>query len=187
MVYSFSLDNFMFLLLFYWMSQKTQELRDDLKVVFDFWYLLHGKRVKKTKLYVWRAFHKLVYISCILNIDEDIRKVDHFMKSLVILLSLPFIKNKKSKTTFKSSLNSHVYWHTMYTKYRVRPVYCIHCTHFYIRIQGHNKLETLENGRNLYRLFFIYMILCNSKLVYFFAGSLKMPYNKTICQAKDLI
>ena len=79
------------------------------------------------------------------------------MKSLVILLSLPFIKNKKSKTTFKSSLNSHVYWHTMYTKYRVRPVYCIHCTHFYIRIQGHNKLETLENGKEFIPpIFYIY-------------------------------
>ncbi len=42
--------------------------------------------------------------------------------SLVFFTLLPCNKYQKSKTTFKSSLNSHVYWHTMYTKYRVRPV-----------------------------------------------------------------
>ena len=34
--------------------------------------------------------------------------------SLIIWFSLPFTKYRKSKTTFKTSLNSHVYWDTLY-------------------------------------------------------------------------
>ena len=36
---------------------------------------MHGEESKKTRLYVWQAFHKVVYIylSYILKIDETIR------------------------------------------------------------------------------------------------------------------
>ena len=63
------------------------ELRDDLKVVFDFWYLMHGKDRVKTRLYVVRTFYKVVYLSCVIKIDEDIsfnfkdtKMVDHILK-----------------------------------------------------------------------------------------------------------
>ena len=37
-----------------------------------FGYLMHGKESIKMRLYVLRAFHKVVYRSCVLIIDEDI-------------------------------------------------------------------------------------------------------------------
>ena len=59
----------------------------DLVVVFDFWYLMHGEKVK-TRLYVWRAFHK-VGGSCILKIDKDIWYLDSFN----LLNKLIFVTN----------------------------------------------------------------------------------------------
>ena len=51
---------------------------DDFKVVVDFWYKMHGKESIRTRLYVWRAFHKVVefFISHVLKIDDIIRYIE---------------------------------------------------------------------------------------------------------------
>ena len=67
----------------------------------------------------YRLCSKLYYFVNIFVNFKIFKKVDHILKSSSDVQSfflpfMSFINNLKSKTTFKSSLNSHIYWDTMY-------------------------------------------------------------------------
>ena len=87
-------------------------MNDDLKVVFDFWYLMHGKESKKTRLYVWRAFQKVVYLSCNLKIYEDIRYQDDFD----ILNRLKFVLISQYLRQFRRYKNNRPHFENLKTR-----------------------------------------------------------------------
>ena len=67
----------------------------------------------------YRLCSKLYYFVNIFVNFKIFKKVDHILKSSSDVQSfflpfMSFINNLKSKTTFKSSLNSHIFWDTMY-------------------------------------------------------------------------
>ena len=76
-------------------------------------FQIDGDMAKFDQISIY-LINKIVLISNIFFNFQDTKKEDHLVKktrktySLIFILSLPFIKYQKSKTTLKSSLNTHV-------------------------------------------------------------------------------